>query len=279
VQAMSANFVIIVTLKETIKPDTGPKPQRKNIMSKLNGKIALITGGTTGLGFATAERFLIEGAEVVITGRRQAELDSALNRLGQNVLGVQGDVSNLADLDRLYATIQKQKGHLDIVFANAGVGSLAPLGAITEEHFDQIFNINVKGLLFTVQKALPLLKDGGAIILNASIVASIGMEAFSVYSATKAAVRSFARTWTTDLKTRKIRVNVISPGVVPTEGYRSLGNDDEVKQFAAQMATQIPLGRVGRPDEIAKAVVFLASDDSSFVAGAELVVDGGMIAV
>jgi NAD(P)-dependent dehydrogenase (short-subunit alcohol dehydrogenase family) len=244
-------------------------------MSKLNGKIALITGGTTGLGFATAERFLSEGAEVVITGRRQAELDSAVKRLGQNVLGVQGDVSKLADLDRLYATIQKQKGHLDIVFANAGGGTFVPLGAITEEHFDQIFNINVKGLLFTVQKALPLLKDGGAIILNASI----GMEAFSVYSATKAAVRSFARTWTSDLKKRKIRVNAISPGVVPTEGYQSLGNEEQVAQFAAQMATQIPLGRVGQPDEIAKAVVFLASDDSSFVAGAELVVDGGMIAV
>ncbi|MBV8227340.1 MAG: SDR family oxidoreductase, partial [Verrucomicrobia bacterium] len=208
--------------------------------------------------------------------RRQAELDSAVRRLGGNVLGVQGDVSNLADLDRLYATIQREKRYLDIVFANAGGGSFAPLGAITEEHFDQIFNINVKGLLFTVQKALPLLKDGGAIILNASIVASIGMEAFSVYSA---AVRSFARTWTTDLKARKIRVNVISPGVVPTEGYRALGNEDELKQFAAQMAAQIPLGRVGQPDEIAKAVVFLASDDSSFVAGAELVVDGGMIAV
>jgi NAD(P)-dependent dehydrogenase (short-subunit alcohol dehydrogenase family) len=248
-------------------------------MSKLNGKIALITGGTSGLGFATAERFLSEGAEVIITGRRQAELDSAVQRLGGNVLGVQGDVSNLADLDRLYATIQKEKGSLDIVFANAGGGSFAPLGAITEEHFDQIFNINVKGLLFTVQKALPLLKDGGAIILNASVVASIGMEAFSVYSATKAAVRSFARTWTTDLKARKIRVNAISPGVVPTEGYRALGNEEELKQFAAQMAAQIPLGRVGQPDEIAKVVVFLASDDSSFVAGAELVVDGGMIAV
>ncbi|MBV8967872.1 MAG: glucose 1-dehydrogenase [Verrucomicrobia bacterium] len=248
-------------------------------MSKLNGKIALITGGTTGLGFATAERFLSEGAEVIITGRRQAELDSAVKRLGKNVLGVQGDVSKLADLDRLYAAIQKEKGHLDIVFANAGLASFAPLGAITEEHFDQIFDINVKGLLFTVQKALPLLKDGAVIILNASIVASTGIEAFSVYSATKAAVRSFARTWTTDLKRRKIRVNAISPGAVPTEGYRNLYNEEEITQLAAQMATQIPLGRVGQPDEIAKAVVFLASDDSSFVAGAELVVDGGMIAV
>ena len=182
-------------------------------------------------------------------------------------------------MDRLYAAIQKEKGHLDIVFANAGLASFAPLGAITEEHFDQIFDINVKGLLFTVQKALPLLKDGAVIILNASIVASTGIEAFSVYSATKAAVRSFARTWTTDLKRRKIRVNAISPGAVPTEGYRNLYNEEEITQLAAQMATQIPLGRVGQPDEIAKAVVFLASDDSSFVAGAELVVDGGMIAV
>jgi NAD(P)-dependent dehydrogenase (short-subunit alcohol dehydrogenase family) len=248
-------------------------------MSKLEGKIALITGGATGIGFATARRFVSEGAEVIITGRRKPELDTAVKLLGGTVLGVQGDVSNLADLDRLYATIREQKGHLDIVFANAGGGSFAPLGAITEEHFDQIFNINVKGLLFTVQKALPLLKDGSAIVLNASIVASIGMEAFSVYSATKAAVRSFARTWTTDLKARKIRVNVISPGVVPTEGYRNLGDEKHIEQFAAQMATQIPLGRVGEPDEIAKAVVFLASDESSFVAGAELVADGGMIAV
>ncbi|MBV8969999.1 MAG: SDR family oxidoreductase [Verrucomicrobia bacterium] len=248
-------------------------------MNKLDGKIALITGGSTGLGFATADRFLDEGAEVVITGRRQAELDSAVKRLGRNVLGVQGDVSNLADLDRLYATIQKEKGHLDIVFANAGGGSFAPLGSITEEHFDQIFNINVKGLVFTAQKALPLLKDGGAIILNGSIAGSMGMAAFSVYSATKAAVRSFARTWTSDLKERKIRVNVISPGPVPTEGYRSLGDEEALEKFVAQMAEQVPLGRVGRPDEIAKAVVFLASDDSSFVAGAELVADGGMIAV
>ena len=248
-------------------------------MNKLNGKIALITGGSTGLGFATADRFLDEGAEVIITGRRQAELDSAVKQLGRNVLGVQGDVSNLADLDRLYGTIQKEKGQLDIVFANAGGGSFAALGSITEEHFDQIFNINVKGLVFTVQKALPLLKDGGAIILNASIAGSMGMAAFSVYSATKAAVRSFARTWTSDLKERKIRVNVISPGPVPTEGYRNLGDEEALEKFVAQLAEQVPLGRVGRPDEIAKAVVFLASDDSSFVAGAELVADGGMVAV
>jgi NAD(P)-dependent dehydrogenase (short-subunit alcohol dehydrogenase family) len=248
-------------------------------MSKLGGKIALITGGSTGLGFATADRFLDEGAQVIITGRRQAELDSAVKRLGRNVLGIQGDVSKLADLDRLYATIQKERGHLDIVFANAGGGSFAALGSITEEHFDQIFNINVKGLVFTVQKALPLLKDGGVIILNASIAGSMGMAGFSVYSATKAAVRSFARTWTSDLKERKIRVNVISPGPVPTEGYRTLGDEEALEKFVAQMAEQVPLGRVGRPDEIAKAVVFLASDDSSFIAGAELVTDGGMIAV
>ena len=248
-------------------------------MSKLNEKVALITGGTNGLGFATAQRFISEGADVVITGRRQTELDSAIKRLEGKVLGVQGDVSNLQDLDRLYATIKEQKGHLDILFANAGVGTFAPLGEITEEHFDYIFNVNVKGLLFTVQKALPLLRDGGAIVLNASIVASIGMEAFSVYSATKAAVRSFARTWTNDLKARRIRVNVISPGVVPTEGYRNLGGQEAITQFTNQIVNQIPFGRVGQPDEIAKAVVFLASDDSSFVGGAELVVDGGMIAV
>jgi NAD(P)-dependent dehydrogenase (short-subunit alcohol dehydrogenase family) len=248
-------------------------------MSKLKDKIALITGGSNGLGFATAQRFLQEGADVIITGRRQSELDAAVDRLNRKVLGVQGDVSKLTDLDRLYTIIKEQKGHLDIVFANAGVASLAPLGEITEEHFDYIFNVNVKGLLFTVQKALPLLRDGGAVVLNASIVASIGMEAFSVYSATKAAIRSFARTWTNDLKARKIRVNVISPGVVPTEGYRSFGDEEAISQFTNQMVRQIPFGRVGEPDEIAKAVVFLASSDSSFVGGAELVVDGGMIAV
>src|ERR1700675_1205257 len=249
-------------------------------MSKLNGKIALITGGTTGLGFATAECFLSEGAHVIITGRRQAELDSAVKRLGGNVLGVQGDVSNLTDLDRLYATIQKEKGYLDIVFANAGGGSFAPLGAITEEHFDQIFNINVKGLLFTVQKALPLLKDGGAIILNASIVASIGMEAFSVYSATKAAVRSFARTWTTDLKARKIRVNAISPCSIDTPGLNDmLASSEAGEQRRKMISTAVPLGRFGTPDEIAKVVVFLASDESSYVTGTELFVDGGFAQV
>ena len=193
------------------------------------------------------------------------------------VTGVQSDVSNLADLDRLFATIQQEQGHLNILFANAGVGEIAPLGSITEEHFDKIFNINVKGLLFTVQKALPLLPEGASIILNASIVSIKGTPAFSVYSATKAAVRSFARNWILDLKERKIRVNAISPGVVPTPGYDHLGlNDKQLQEFVTNQANTIPLGRVGTPDEIAKAVVFLASDNSSFINGIELFVDGGM---
>src|SRR5580658_9396847 len=241
-------------------------------MPKLEGKVAVVTGGNSGIGLATARRFVAEGAYVFITGRRQAELDAAVKLIGKNVTGVQGDVAKLADLDRLYATVKQQKGRLDIVFANAGGGAFAPLGAITEEQFDKTFNSNVKGLLFTVQKALPLMVDGGSIILNASIVSIKGMPAFSVYSATKAAVRSFARGWTTDLKDRKIRVNVISPGVVPTEGYKTeLGmTSEQIEQFGQQMSSQIPLGRVGTPDEVAKAVVFLASDDSSFISGIDL---------
>jgi len=246
-------------------------------MSKLNGKIALVTGGTSGIGLATAKQFVAEGAYVFITGRRQPELDAAVEAIGKNVMGVQSDVSNLADLDRLFATIQQEQGHLDVIFANAGGGSIAPLGAITEEHFDKTFNTNVKGLLFTVQKALPLLPDGASIILNASITSIKGTPAFSVYSATKAAVRSFARNWILDLKERRIRVNAISPGVVPTPGYDHLGlSDEQLQDFVDSQAVTIPLGRVGTPDEIAKAVVFLASDDSSFVNGIELFVDGGM---
>jgi NAD(P)-dependent dehydrogenase (short-subunit alcohol dehydrogenase family) len=187
-------------------------------MSKLPGKVAVITGGSSGIGLATAKRLVAEGAYVFITGRRQSELDAAVSTIGKNVTGVQGDVSKLADLDRLYASVRQQKGHIDILFANAGIGEFAPLGAITEEHFDKTFNANVKGMLFTVQKALPLLKDGSSIILNASIVSQTGPPAFSVYSASKAAVRSFARTFTTDLKDRKIRVNAVSPGVVPSPG-------------------------------------------------------------
>jgi NAD(P)-dependent dehydrogenase (short-subunit alcohol dehydrogenase family) len=245
---------------------------------KLEGKVAVVTGGTTGIGLATARRFVAEGAHVYITGRRQGELDAAVKSIGDNVTGVQGDVSNLADLDRLYATIKKEKGRVDVVFANAGGGEFAPLGQITEAHFDKAFDINVKGLLFTVQKALPLMPDGGSIILNASIVSIKGMPAFSVYSATKAAVRSFARTWTVDLKERKIRVNALSPGPIATPAIDELagGSKEKGDAFRANMAAGVPMGRVGDPDEIAKAAVFLASDDASFVTGIELFVDGGM---
>jgi NAD(P)-dependent dehydrogenase (short-subunit alcohol dehydrogenase family) len=246
-------------------------------MSKLDGKIAVITGGNSGIGLATAKRFAAEGARVVITGRRQAELDKAVAEVGHGAIGVQGDVAKLADLDRLYATVKEKHGRVDVLFANAGGGKFAPLGAITEEHFDEAFDINVKGLLFTVQKALPLFTDGGSIILNASIVSIKGMAALSVYSATKAAVRSFARTWTVDLKDRKIRVNALSPGPILTPGIEGLAKSrEELEQIKSSLAGQVPLGRMGDADEIAKVAVFLASDDSSFVTGTELFVDGGM---
>ena len=245
--------------------------------NKLTGKIALVTGGSSGIGLATAKRFVSEGAFVFITGRRQPELDAAVKLVGSDVIGVRSDVSNLADLDHIFDTIKQKKGRLDVLFANAGGGALAPLGQITEDHFDKTFNTNVRGLLFTVQKALPLMPLGSAIVLNASTTSVKGTPAFSVYSATKAAVRSFARNWTLDLKERKIRVNAISPGVVPTPGYDLMGlTKEQVQGFVDSMVTSIPLGRVGVPDEIAKAVVFLASDDSSFVNGIELFVDGGM---
>ena len=246
-------------------------------MKKLEGKVAVVTGGSTGIGLATAQQFVAEGAYVFITGRRESELDEAVATIGQNVTAVQGDVSNLTDLDRLYAKVKEEKGTLDIVFANAGGGSFASLSEITEEQFDKEFNINVKGLLFTVQKALPLLKDGGSVILNASIAGVKGMPNFSVYSATKAAVRSFARTWTVDLKDRKIRVNAVSPGPIETPALDGLGSSpQEIQQFKDGMAATVPLGRLGQPEELAKAVVFLASDDSSFITGIELFVDGGM---
>jgi NAD(P)-dependent dehydrogenase (short-subunit alcohol dehydrogenase family) len=249
-------------------------------MSKLEGKIALITGGNSGIGLATAKRFVYEGAYVFITGRRDPELAAAVKEIGKNITGVQGDVSNLDDLDRLFAQIKREKGKLDIVFANAGVAKFAAFGTITEELYDSIFNINVKGLLFTVQKALPMLPDGASIILNASIVASKGLPANSVYSATKAALRSFARTWTTDLKDRRIRVNAVSPGSIDTPGLSGLLASSETGQQRLKMfSTSIPLGRLGTPDEIAKAVVFLASDDSSYVTGTELFVDGGFAQV
>jgi NAD(P)-dependent dehydrogenase (short-subunit alcohol dehydrogenase family) len=245
---------------------------------KLAGKVAVITGGNSGIGFATAQRFVAEGAYVFITGRRQAELHAAVKQIGHNVTGVQGDVANLADLDRLYATVQQQTGRINVLFANAGVGEFVPLGQITEAHFDKTFGINVKGTLFTVHKALRLMPDGASIVINGSMTSIKGTPAFGVYAATKAALRSFARTWSVDLKDRKIRVNVVSPGTVITPGYKNtLGlSDEQIEQIEAQTAAATPLGRSGTPDEIAKAVVFLASDDSSYVTAIELFVDGGM---
>ena len=244
---------------------------------KLENKIALVTGGTSGIGLATAQRFVAEGAHVYITGRRQAELDAAAEKLGPNATAVRGDVSNMADLDALYATIGKAHGRLDVLFANAGGGAFVPLDQVTEAHFDKYFGINVKGTLFTVQKALPLMPPGSAIVLNASMVSVQGVPGFTVYAATKAALRSFARTWSLELKDRKIRVNVVSPGVVVTPGYKNeLGmSDEQIQGFEAQAATTTPLGRSGTPEEIAKAVVFLASDDASFITGINLFVDGG----
>jgi NAD(P)-dependent dehydrogenase (short-subunit alcohol dehydrogenase family) len=245
-------------------------------MGKLDGKIALITGGNSGIGLATAKHFVSEGAYVFITGRSRSKLDSAVKEIGSNVTAIQGDVANLQDLDRLFAQIQREKGRLDIVFANAGVFEYAPLGTIGEAHFDSIFDTNVKGLLFTVQKALPLLPDGASIVLNASIVGSKGLSSNSVYSASKAAVRSFARTWTTDLKARHIRVNVVSPGPIDTDALRELYSSSETgRQRMQNIANLVPMGRLGTADEIAKAVLFLASDDSSYVTGIELFVDGG----
>jgi NAD(P)-dependent dehydrogenase (short-subunit alcohol dehydrogenase family) len=249
-------------------------------MKRLEGKVAVITGGTSGIGLATAQRFVDEGAYVFIAARRQSELDEAVNQIGKNVTGVQGDVSNLADLDRLYATVKEQKGRIDILFANAGIIELAPIELITESHFDKILNVNVKGLLFTVQKALMLFQDGGSIILTGSNAGSKGFEGSSVYSATKAAVRSFARTWTVDLKQRKIRVNAISPGPIDTPIFSTaVQTEEQIEQIKASLVASVPMGRMGSPDEIAKAATFLASDDSSFIAGIELFVDGGMTQV
>jgi NAD(P)-dependent dehydrogenase (short-subunit alcohol dehydrogenase family) len=249
-------------------------------MGKLDDKIALVTGGSSGIGLAAAKQFVREGAYVFITGRRDPELASAVKEIGHNITGVRSDVSNPADLDGLFAQIQREKGRLDILFANAGVARYAPLGKITEELYDWIFDINVKGLLFTVQKALTLMPDGASIILNASIVGTKGFPANSVYSATKAAVRSFARTWTTDLKDRRIRVNAVSPGPIDTPGLNELLSSSEAgEQRAKMIAATVPLGRLGRSDEIAKAVTFLASDDSSYVTGIELFVDDGVAQV
>jgi len=245
-------------------------------MGRLTGKVAVITGANSGIGLETAKRFVEEGAQVVITGRRKDELDKAAAEIGENVVAVQGDVSHLEDLDRLYAEVKAKFGHIDILFANAGLGQVAPLGAVTEEHFDREFDVNVKGLFFSVQKALPLFKDGGSIILNSSVAGHKGIGGFSVYSATKAAVRSFARSWTSDLKDRKIRVNAISPGPIETPIFGKMGlTKEQSAEFANSIISSVPLGRVGQSEEVAAAATFLASDESSYITGIDLSVDGG----
>ncbi|CAF1266503.1 unnamed protein product [Rotaria sp. Silwood1] len=248
-------------------------------MGKLDGKVALITGGSEGIGFVTAQRFIAENAEhVFITGRRQTALDEAVKKIAaKNVTAIQGDTSNMTDLDKLFSIIQKEKGRLDIIFANVGTCSFAKLGTISEEYFDNVINVNVKGVLFTIQKALPLLVDGASIILNGSNSSNKGDPDLSVYCASKAAIRSFARCWSVDLKERKIRVNTLSPGAIDTPLLRSMGKDEEESQrLIAEWAAATPMNRIGTPDEIAKVAVFLASDDSSYVTGIELFVDGGL---
>jgi NAD(P)-dependent dehydrogenase (short-subunit alcohol dehydrogenase family) len=249
-------------------------------VNKLQGKIAVITGGNSGIGLATAAQFVAEGAHVFITGRRQKELDAAVALIGRNVTAVQGDVSNLADLDRLYAQVKKEKGRVDIVFANAGIGIPAPIGQITEKDFDQVVNVNMRGLLFTVQKALPLMPDGGIVLLCGSNGSQAGFPGFGIYSATKAAIRSFARTWTLELKDRKIRVNVISPGPIDTPIWNSTNLPKEVvEQMKTQIVSLIPANEMGRSEDVANAASFLASNDGRFIRGIELFVDGGMVSV
>ncbi len=249
-------------------------------MSKLNNKIAVITGGSTGIGLATAQRFIADGAQVVITGRNQEALDLAVAELGDRATGIRGDVASLEDLDRLFAQVQKQFGRVDVLFANAGIAPFVPFEAVTEDHFDRLFNINVRGLFFTVQKALPLLSENASIILNASVVAHSGLPNTSVYSATKAAVRSLGRTLAAELSPRGIRVNVVKPGLIETPLVGKLGlSQDDVEAFGAQIVQQTPLGRVGKPEEIAATVAFLASDEASYFTGADLVADGGLIQV
>ena len=248
---------------------------------KLLNKIALVTGGTSGIGLATAKRFAAEGAKVIITGRREAELNAAVDAIGHSAKGLRIDSSKLDELDTLFAEIQAKYGQLDVVFANAGGGSMVPMGQITEEHFDDTFNRNVKGVLFTVQKSLPLLAKGASVILTGSTAASTGTAAFSVYAATKAAVRSFARNWILDLKDRNIRINTLTPGPIRTPGLVELAGNDSAQQqgLLDYLASQVPMGRVGEPDEVAKVAVFLASDDASFVNGAEVFADGGLAQV
>lgn len=249
-------------------------------MSRLNGKIAVVTGGNSGIGLATAIRFAAEGAQVVIVGRRQDQLDKALQLIGHDAMAVQADISNLDDLDRLYAEVKAAKGRIDVLFANAGLGDFEPIGAITEDSFDRTFGVNVKGTLFTVQKALPLMSTGGSVILTGSTTGSLGTPAFSVYSATKAAVRNFARSWSLDLKGTGIRVNVISPGPIATPGPDMvLGPTGQQDAIVDGMISQLPLGRIGQPAEVAAAALFLASDESSFMTGGEMFVDGGFAQV
>jgi NAD(P)-dependent dehydrogenase (short-subunit alcohol dehydrogenase family) len=241
-------------------------------MGKLDGKVAVITGASVGIGLATAKLFVAEGAFVYLTGRRQKELDAAVSQIGEQVTAVQGDIANLEDLDRLYATVKQHHGKMDILFANAAInGAFRPLGMITEAQFDAVFNVNVKGTLFTVQEALPLLQNGGAIVLTASLAASTGAAAMSVYNAAKAAVRSFARTWAVELQERQIRVNAVSLGSIQTPGLDSMVPDD----FKAAVAAHAVMNRIGQADELARAVLFLASDESSYITGTELQVDGG----
>lgn len=249
--------------------------------TKHAGKVALVTGGSSGIGLATAKRLAREGATVVITGRREAELDAAVAQIGPGTIAIRGDIAIAADLDRIVDTIGKAHGRLDLLFANAGGGEFAPLGSITEAQFDKYFDINVKGTLLTVQKALPLMGEGSAIVVTGSVAGNQGTPAFGVYAATKAALRSFVRTWASDLKGRQIRVNIIAPGVVVTPAYKSeLGMSDQaIEQYLVQVAELTPLGRAASADEMAKAMSFLASDDASYITGAELVVDGGMTQV
>jgi NAD(P)-dependent dehydrogenase (short-subunit alcohol dehydrogenase family) len=248
-------------------------------MGKLDGKVAVITGGTSGMALATAKLFVAEGAYVFITGRRQEQLDKAVKEIGKNVTGVQGDAGSPADLDRLYAAVGAAKKKIDVLFASAGIGNLdEPLAAVKEESFDSVFDVNVRGTLFTVQKALPLLRDGASVILNGSIAGSKGFAGSSVYCASKAAVRSFARTWTAELKDRKIRVNVLSPGPIDTPAFDGLPAEKR-ELFKAQITSLVPMARMGASEEIATVALFLASSDSSFVTGIELFVDGGMAQV